>query len=81
MTQALLVVDAQNEFSAGGKRAVPNHSAALAVIRSTWIGRAKNEDRLLGFVTTISQTNHGHSSQDPGEQSSRWTRTRVWSWT
>jgi nicotinamidase-related amidase len=31
--RALLVVDAQNEFSANGQRAVPNHDRALAVIR------------------------------------------------
>jgi nicotinamidase-related amidase len=31
--RALLVVDAQNEFSAGGRRPVPNHDAALEVIR------------------------------------------------
>jgi nicotinamidase-related amidase len=30
--QALLVVDAQNEFSAGGQRAVKNHAEALRVI-------------------------------------------------
>lgn len=30
--QALLVVDAQNEFSAKGQRAVPNHERAIAVI-------------------------------------------------
>jgi nicotinamidase-related amidase len=31
--QALLVVDAQNEFSASGLRPVPNHAAALDAIR------------------------------------------------
>jgi nicotinamidase-related amidase len=30
---ALIVVDAQNEFTAGGHRTVPNHRAAFAVIR------------------------------------------------
>jgi len=33
MTRALIVVDAQNEFSAAGQRAVPNHGSALAAIR------------------------------------------------
>ena len=33
MAHALLVVDAQNEFSADGKRAVPNYEGALAAIR------------------------------------------------
>ena len=32
MTQALLVVDAQNEFSPGGLRAVPNHADAMEAI-------------------------------------------------
>lgn len=32
MKQALVVVDAQNEFSASGKRPVPNHATALAAI-------------------------------------------------
>ena len=32
MKPALVVVDAQNEFSASGKRPVPNHSSALAAI-------------------------------------------------
>jgi nicotinamidase-related amidase len=49
MTQALLVVDAQNEFSAGGKRAVPNHSAALAVIRQH-VDRAREERRPIAWV-------------------------------
>lgn len=29
MKQALIVVDAQNEFSAAGQRPVPNHSVAF----------------------------------------------------
>lgn len=33
MTEALIVVDAQNEFSADGRRPVPNHVEALAAIR------------------------------------------------
>jgi nicotinamidase-related amidase len=31
--QALIVVDVQNEFSAGGLRPVPNHTDALEHIR------------------------------------------------
>jgi nicotinamidase-related amidase len=34
MTEALIVVDAQNEFSAEGRRPVPNHVEALAAIRA-----------------------------------------------
>lgn len=33
MVQALIVIDAQNEFSATGKRPVPHHTSALAAIR------------------------------------------------
>ena len=32
MNQALVVVDAQNEFSSTGLRPVPNHATALSVI-------------------------------------------------
>jgi nicotinamidase-related amidase len=32
MTSALIVVDAQNEFSADGKRPIPNHATALSAI-------------------------------------------------
>ena len=32
MNQALIVVDAQNEFSSTGLRPVPNHASALAAI-------------------------------------------------
>lgn len=49
MTQALLVVDAQNEFSATGKRTVPNHSTALAVIRQHVV-RAHAERRPIAWV-------------------------------
>lgn len=38
--QALLVVDAQNEFSPGGLRAVPGHAAALATI-TRWVAHAR----------------------------------------
>jgi len=49
MTQALIVVDAQNEFSAGGKRPVPNHSAALAAIQRH-VNRAREDRRLIAWV-------------------------------
>jgi nicotinamidase-related amidase len=49
MTQALLVVDAQNEFSAIGKRAVPNFSAALAAIKGH-VARARREQRPIAWV-------------------------------
>lgn len=49
MTQALIVVDAQNEFSAGGKRPVPNHSAALAAIQHH-VNRAREDRRVIAWV-------------------------------
>ena len=49
MTVALVVVDAQNEFSAGGKRPVPNHSAALAAIQ-TQVDRARQERRPIAWI-------------------------------
>jgi nicotinamidase-related amidase len=47
--QALLVVDAQNEFSAGGKRAVPNHSDALAAIHRH-VDQARQEKRPIAWI-------------------------------
>jgi nicotinamidase-related amidase len=49
MTQALLVVDVQNEFSPAGKRPVPNYAAALAVIRSH-VDQARREGRPIAWV-------------------------------
>jgi nicotinamidase-related amidase len=49
MVEALVVVDAQNEFSAGGTRVVPNHSAALAAIRRQ-VNRARREGRPIAWV-------------------------------
>jgi nicotinamidase-related amidase len=47
--EALVVVDAQNEFSAGGRRSVPNHSAALtAILRQ--VERAREERRPVAWV-------------------------------
>ena len=49
MTTALMVVDAQNEFSAAGKRPVPNHSNALAAIQRQ-VDRARLEKRPIAWV-------------------------------
>ena len=47
--QTLLVVDAQNEFSAQGLRPVPNHTAALHAIR--WrVAEARLEGRPIAWV-------------------------------
>jgi len=47
--QALIVVDAQNEFSPQGRRPVPNHAAALAAILSH-VEQARREGRPIGWV-------------------------------
>lgn len=49
MSNALMVVDAQNEFSAGGKRAVPNHPSALAAIVRQ-VDRARLEKSPIAWV-------------------------------
>ena len=49
MTVALVVVDAQNEFSAAGQRPVPNHSAALAAIHRQ-VARARQQGRPIAWV-------------------------------
>jgi nicotinamidase-related amidase len=47
--QALLVVDAQNEFSADGLRAVPNHAEALECIRAR-VAEARQNGRPIAWV-------------------------------
>jgi nicotinamidase-related amidase len=47
--QALLVVDAQNEFSATGKRPVANHASAVDAIRH-FADIARREDRPIAWV-------------------------------
>jgi nicotinamidase-related amidase len=59
MSQALVVVDVQNEFSPHGKRPVPNHAAALAAIKQQ-IEDARKERRPIGWVV---HTNKPHESQ------------------
>ena len=49
MTVALVVVDAQNEFSAEGRRPVPNHFAALSAIQRH-VDRARGERRPIAWV-------------------------------
>ena len=47
--RALIVVDAQNEFSPRGLRPVPNHAAALAAIRR-WVGHARAEGWAIAWI-------------------------------
>lgn len=47
--QALIVVDAQNEFSPRGQRPVTNHADAVEVI-SRWVDAARHERRPIAWV-------------------------------
>ncbi|MBA3832212.1 MAG: cysteine hydrolase [Chthoniobacterales bacterium] len=47
--QALIVIDAQNEFSQNGQRPVPNHSDALEVIKQR-AEEARRERRPIAWV-------------------------------
>ena len=49
MNQALIVVDAQNEFSSTGLRPVPNHASALAAILEH-VASARGERRPIAWV-------------------------------
>ena len=49
MNQALIVVDAQNEFSSTGLRPVPNHATALAAILEH-VASARAERRPIAWV-------------------------------
>ena len=49
MNQALIVVDAQNEFSAKGLRPVPNHESALEVI-AEHVALARAQRRPIAWV-------------------------------
>ena len=46
---ALIIVDAQNEFSPGGLRPVPNHATALAAIQR-WVARARVEGWAIAWI-------------------------------
>ncbi len=58
--QALIVVDAQNEFSAGGLRAVPNHAKALDRIRVR-IQQARQEKRPIAWVQHFNRPNESRA--------------------
>jgi nicotinamidase-related amidase len=47
--QALLVVDAQNEFGPGGLRTVPNHAAAIRAIKR-WVSHAREAGLPIAWV-------------------------------
>lgn len=56
--QTLVVVDAQNEFSPLGQRAVPNHAEALAAIRRR-VEDARHEGRPIAWVRHHNRPDEG----------------------
>lgn len=60
MSEALIVVDAQNEFSADGQRPVPNHTSALAAILDH-VARARREKRPIAWVRHHNRPNESRA--------------------
>jgi nicotinamidase-related amidase len=54
--QALIVVDAQNEFSSEGQRPVPNHTEAFQAIQGQ-VQRARLEKRPIAWVRHFNRPN------------------------
>ena len=52
--EALVVVDAQNEFSERGRRPISNHAAALAAIERR-VGEARREGRPIAWVRHLNK--------------------------
>lgn len=64
--QALLIVDAQNEFSPQGARAVPGHAEALAAIQ-THVAEARREGRPIAWVR-----HHNRPHESPAFRPGSW---------
>ena len=47
--QALMIIDAQNEFSADGQRPVPNHADAIKIIKQR-VNEARRKGRPIAWV-------------------------------
>jgi len=60
MTQALLVVDAQNEFSPRGLRAVPNHAEAMEAILAR-VDRARAAGNPIAWVQHYNKPNESRA--------------------
>jgi len=60
MNQALIVVDAQNEFSADGLRPVPNHASALETIQAH-IAFARDRQWPIAWVQHHNRPNESHA--------------------
>jgi nicotinamidase-related amidase len=66
MNQALIVVDAQNEFSAKGLRPVPNHESALEVI-AEHVALARAQQRPIAWVQ-----HHNRPNESPAFVRESW---------
>ena len=58
--QVLVVVDAQNEFSAAGLRAVPKHTEALECIRDR-VAQARQDGRPIAWVRHYNKPNESRA--------------------
>ncbi len=63
---ALLIVDAQNEFSPQGQRAVPNHSSAVAAI-AAHVAAARRDGRPIAWVR-----HHNKATESPAFVPGSW---------
>jgi len=66
MKYALIIVDAQNEFSHDGKRAVPNHRAAIAAI-ARWLTHARERGWEVAWIQ-----HHNRPNESPAFAPGSW---------
>jgi nicotinamidase-related amidase len=66
MTCVLVVIDAQNEFSAGGKRPVVDHGQALAAIRRR-VAEARSAGRPIAWIR-----HHNRPDESPAFEPGSW---------
>jgi len=64
--EALIVIDAQNEFSPEGQRPVPNHSSAVEMIRRR-AEQARREGRPIAWVR-----HHNRPTESPAFKPGSW---------
>src|ERR1700723_463677 len=57
---ALVIVDAQNEFSSGGKRPVPNHQDALSAILAH-VELARRQERPIAWICHYNRPNESNA--------------------
>lgn len=64
--EALIVIDAQNEFSPDGKRSIPNHSTAVDTIRRR-VEQARQVGRPIAWIR-----HHNKPSESPAFKPGSW---------